>query len=213
MPAASARYEGEAIEVSNAFKPFTSEELGRLSLFAQHVADIDGLDLPQRPKLTLLLGEAAAMPDVSRDNVLAIVIAYRKFVSEKDPANFNRIRNMIARHAREAGTADSATVLAWLANIEAHLKDVRRGPVPPSEVAAVERHRKVLQPPEVIDWLVNGVVAHSDWKLRHRWEELGGWSNHAMLWLAISAIADELKAFRAMDQMVSAILAIQELRA
>jgi hypothetical protein len=211
---ATQRYDGEPIDVVKAFAPFTEDELQRLYLFSQHVSDIDELDIPQRPKLTLSLtggvGGGPVMENINKDVVHAVVIAYRKFVSEKDPANFNRVRNLIGRHAENADTEDSARVHAWMKNIEGYLEQVRQGPAPPS---SDEDDCNVLRPPQAIDWLINGVVAHSDPERRAYWEALGGWNNHAMVWLAVSAITEELRAFRYMASMARMVLATPELHA
>jgi hypothetical protein len=54
--------------------------------------------------------------------------------------------------------------------------------------------------------LINGVIFHSDASLRAKWTELDGWTNPTVMMIAITAIHELLRLFRALDQIVVEVL-------
>lgn len=157
------------------FTPFSAEELGELKMFVQHMADIEQLDLAGRKTMTMNLGaKGASVEDIDRDRVTALMSAYRKVALLNDePGTFNKVRNLLGRHAHEKGTPRAEAILGWLRQ----LKEMHKGIVGESRVMAYQLENpdgstEELKPETIIDWLVNGVVSHSDSDARRRWDAL-----------------------------------------
>lgn len=199
------------IDVASAFTPFNEAEREQLRLFSQHVADVNRRQLAQRQKFTLTLtGPWPKMEDVDEDKVIALVSSYRKLaVLQDDRGNFDRIRKLLGRHAHQAGTEAAARIQGWLK----YVKDLRKKARQAGQLMGYRVNDEDLRPDQIIDWLVNGVVAHSFPGPRQRWDQLGGWENGALLMKALDTMSDEIRIFRAVDELVQEILASPGLQA
>jgi hypothetical protein len=203
-------------KASDAFTPFSTDELEELRRYSQHVADIDDLKLAQRQTMTMNLGIGGAVVDgVDREQVAALVSAYRKLAILKDETgSFNKVRNILGRHAHEKSTEDAAVFQGWLKG----LKDLRKELTGASRVMVYKLEKRngeqeELAPSEIIEWLVNGVVSHSDPEARARWDELGGWKSGGLLMNVLVTIMDELQIFRAVRKVVDEVLVTDDLHA
>jgi hypothetical protein len=171
-------------DLPETFTPFTAAEVYELELFTQHLADIEELDLPRRKTMTMTLGvRGPAVENVDRDRVAALMSAYRKIaLLEDERGTFNKVRNLLGRHAHEKGSPEASSMNEWLKQ----LKQMHKGILGQSRVMAYQLEKpdgstEELKPETIIDWLVNGVVSHSDPEARERWDALGGWGNGGLL--------------------------------
>jgi hypothetical protein len=201
--------------LSEAFTPFLPAEVLELRMFAQHMADIEELDLAGRKTMTMNLGSGgASMENVDRDRVTALMIGYRKVaLLEDDPGTFNKARNVLGRHAHAKETSEAETMNRWLG----HLKQMHKGIVGESRVMAYQIENpdgstEELKPKMIIDALVYGVVAHSDPEARRRWEQFGGWKNGGILMNILVTVSDDLQVFRGLNDLVAGVLACAELQ-
>ena len=197
------------------FTPFSAEEFDELKMFVQHMADIEELDLAGRKTMTMNLGaKGASVKDTDRDRVTALMSAYRKVALLNDePGTFNKARNVLGRHAHEKGTPRAETILGWLGQ----LKQMHKGIISESRVMAYQLENpdgstEELKPETIIDWLVNGVVSHSDSDARRRWDALGGWANGGILMNILVTVSDDLQVFRGMNEIVLGVLAEDDLK-
>src|SRR3712207_3587462 len=96
----------------------------------------------------------------TKKDVTALLTTYRKLsVAQKDRGTFERIRNLLARHAKEMDTDAAKIGLDWLGN----LKRWREWALNDSRVLAYKVQRPdgttdTIKPKEIRDWLINGVV-------------------------------------------------------
>lgn len=199
----------------DAFTPFSAEEFDQLKMFVQHMEDIDELNLAGRKTMTMNLGaRGASVEDIDRDRVTALMSAYRKVALLNDETGtFNKVRNLLGRHAHEKGTPRAKTILGWLGQ----LKQMHKGIVGESRVMAYQLEKpdgstEELKPETIIDWLVNGVVSHSDTDARRRWDALGGWANGGILMNILVTVSDDLQVFRGLNEVVLGVLADDGLR-
>lgn len=201
-------------DLLKAFSPFTQDEVHELRMLLLHVTDLEDLRLAQQEKLTMNIGTGGAMVEgVDKEHVAALMTAYRKIaLLKKDPGTFARVGSLIGRNAHAKATKQSDEVLAWLGA----LKDVRRRILEESQVMAfvVERPdgvQETLRPKDMIDWLVNGVVSHSDLAARRRWDELGGWQSPGLLMNVLVTVSNEIQIFRGLADLARRILDTPEL--
>jgi hypothetical protein len=120
----------------DAFTPFSAEEFDEFKMFIQHMEDIEELNLAGRQTMTMNLGaKGAEVEDIDRDRVTALMSAYRKVALLNDePGTFNKVRNLLGRHAHEKGTPRAETILGWLGQ----LKQMHKGIVGESRVMAYQ---------------------------------------------------------------------------
>jgi hypothetical protein len=198
----------------DAFTPFSTEELDELKMFVQHMADIEELDLARRQTMTMNLSmKGASVKDIDRDRVTALMSAYRKVALLNDePGTFNRVRNLLCKHAKEKETSEAESINQWLGQ----LKKMHKGIVGESRVATYQLKNpdgstEELKPKKIIDWLVNGVVSHSDAEPRRRWDAFGGWNNGVLLMNVLVTVSDDLQVFRGLNALVLGVLDTEEL--
>jgi hypothetical protein len=198
----------------DAFTPFSSAEVDELRMFAQHIADIEELDLAGRKTITMNLGpKGGTVEDVDRDRVGALISGYRKIALLNDePGTFNKARNLLGRHAREKETPRAEAILGWLRQLKKmHKAIVGEGRVMAYQLEMPDGSSEVLKPETIVDWLVNGVVSHSDTEARRRWEALGGWKNGGVVMNVLVTVSDDLQVFRGLNELVLGILAARDL--
>ena len=142
-----------------------------------------------------------------------MLTTYRKVsVAQKDRGTFERVRNLLARHAKDKRTDEAQVGLEWLTN----LKLWRNEAMTESRALGhrVERPDGTVQtikPKEIRDWLIDGVVFHSDENGRKMWEELGGWDSVPLMLNFLVMVNDEIAIFRAMDEVIGLVLAEPQL--
>jgi hypothetical protein len=195
--------------LENGLCPFAADEITEMATYRQLVADLDSWSLTNQETFSVRLGggEALVRP-ITVDDIAGMAMGFRKLGwAEKDPATFNKIMNLIGRHAREAGTADSYVVRQWLGDV----RQAKRGIFAESRALSYEiggsgEPRFVVTPTHTLEMLINGVFFHSDPELRARWESLNGFNNPALLLIAVITIWDMIKVFRVVDAVVEHIL-------
>ena len=206
-----------ADNIARAFTPFTEEERDELRLYREHVAEFDGWELANQSKMVAKIGtpQGSYVKGATKNDVTALLTTYRKVsVSQKDRGTFDRTRNLLARHAKDKGTDEAQVSLDWLTE----LKRWRKEAMDESRVLGYKVERpdgtvETIKPKEIRDWLINGVVFHSDENGRKMWEAHGGWDSFPLMMNFLVMFNDEVAIFRAMDEVVGLVLDAPELRA
>ena len=201
--------------IARGLSPFSEEEQRSLKDYRSLVADLNESALAQRDKLTMHIGAQGedALDGVTRDEIKSLATDFRRlgWNNEASGATFNQIRNLIARHAAEAATPESQTLLAWFKE----LKTLRAQMLKQSRVLGwvIEQpdgSTVEITPEELLDVFINGAVFHSDPEMRDRWTALGGWQSGLVLWNVVLALWDFAELFRALDRFVETVLEVEE---
>lgn len=199
-----------SFDPAKAFTPFRPDELADLRLFHQHVADLDkALEEDREMRMTSASG-TSWLDGVDEERVRVVMPPYRKLAMLEKPGTFNRARNLLANHAKEGGTEDAATARDMLRVAKDFRKVVReRG----FNLKFIDERddgtEEVVAPKAVLDWLVNGVVLHSDPEPRARWEKLGGFRDAGLVMGVMLTIGHETYVFHGVDSVVKEVLAVQ----
>ena len=190
--------------------PFSADEVEELELYRELVAELGEWELANRQKITLVIGSYGAVSeDFQRADLVALSTTFRKLGwLEKEPATFNQVRNLLGRHADQAGTGEAAIVGQWLKD----LKGLRTAALKQSRVLGYQLEHpdgtvETVTPESTLEMLINGAVFHTDKSLRKRWNELGGWKSPALVLIAVITIWDLIRMFQALDQVVEKALA------
>lgn len=202
--------------VAGGLTPFALDEVEELELYRDLVAELSDWELANRQKIDLVIGSGGVLAeDIEKADLVALATTFRKLGwLEKEPATFMRVRNLLGKHAHQAGTAEAAVVAKWLKD----LKELRAAALKQSRVAAYELEHadgstETLTPETILDMLINGAVFHTDKQLRERWQQLGGWKSPALVLIAIVTIWDLVRMFQGLDAVVEKVLATPSLTA
>lgn len=204
-----------AAKVAQAFIPFSDKELDELRLYRAHVAELEDWDLANQPKMVARIGTSQGnyVEGVTKKDVTALLTTYRKIsVLQQGRGTFERTRNLLARHAKGMRTDKAKVGLDWLK----YLKRRRTEAMQESRALGYKIKRpdgtvETIRPGEIRDWLINGVVFHSDDDGRKKWESLGGWDSAPLMMNLLVMINDEVAIFRAVDEVVGLVLDEPEL--
>jgi hypothetical protein len=200
-----------SFDAAKAFTPFGPDELAELGLFHQHVADLDkALEEDRDMQMTSASG-TSWLDGVDEERVRVVMPPYRKLAMLEKPGTFNRARNLLANHLREGGTEDAATARDMLSVAKDFRKVVLdRG----FNLKFIDERddgtEGVVAPKTVLDWLVNGVVLHSDSEPRARWEKLGGFRSAGNVMCVMVTVGHETYVFGRVDAVVKEVLALSE---
>lgn len=201
--------------VPRGLAPFTTDEVEELELYRDLVAELGEWELANRQQIELAIGSHGVLADgLEKADLVALATSFRKLGwAEKEPATFNKVRNMLGNHAHQAQTPEAAVVGQWLKD----LRDLRAAALQQSRVLAYELEHpdgstESMTPMMVLDLLINGAVFHTDNPLRKRWEELGGWKSPALVLIAVVTVWDLIRMFEALDTVVERALEEPTLR-
>lgn len=93
--------------------PFSEEEVRDLRLYAAVASEIGERAVRQRPSLRIEITDAdEPFAHVgSKDELIAVVSTFRKLAwnKGKETITFDRLRNTLSEHAKEAGTPKATT--------------------------------------------------------------------------------------------------------
>jgi hypothetical protein len=199
--------------IARGMTPLTPDEVRTLQDYRGLVADLNECALAKRNKITVNIGRPAeeALGDITRDEIKSLAADFRRLGWNNEPsgATFNHVRNLIARHASEAGTAEAETLLEWfkeLKSVRAHL--LKRARVLGWIIQQPDGSTVEITPEELLDIFINGGVFHSDREMRDRWNALGGWKSAMLLTNVVLSMWDFLELFRALDTFVGTVLEI-----
>jgi hypothetical protein len=191
------------------------DEVEQLELYRELVAELSEWQLANRQKVDLVIGAGGVLAeDIEKADLVALATTFRKLGwLDDEPATFNKVRNLLGRHAHEAGTPEAAEIQTWLKG----LKDIRAVALKQSRVAGYELEHEdgsteTMTPKVILDMLINGAVFHSDRALRERWNQLDGWKSPALVLIAMVTIWDLIRMFQALDAVVAKVLASPSLR-
>lgn len=199
-----------AANIATAFTPFSEAERDELRLYREHVEEFESWELANQPKMVARIGtsQGSYVEGATRKDVTALLTTYRKVsVAQKDRGTFERTRNLLAQHAKDKATDEAQVGLDWLAN----LKQWRNQAMKESRALGYKVERpdgtvETIKPKEIRNWLINGVVFHSDESGRKMWEALGGWNSVPLMLNFLVMFNDEVAIFRAMDEVVGLVL-------
>lgn len=200
--------------VANGLTPFDNEEVAELERYRAHVGDFATRYLADRHKLEINIGPGGlSFEDFDADRYGGLALAFRKVGWANEPASFNRVRNMLAKHASDSGTLEGSTLLGWLGA----LHDLRKVMLRQSRVLGyvlehAEGGSTKVTPEEILDLMINGYLFHGDEEKRRRWDELGGLRSPALVMISTLTMWDMRALFRALDQVVERVLATPALR-
>lgn len=199
--------------VPAAFSPFTASELDELERYRTHVADFETRQLATKQSLKIDIGGGGVMlEDFDADRLGGLATAFRKVGWANEEATFNRVANLLGKHAHEAASTESDVVNGWLGTVRGLRKDMLRqsrflGWVLENKDGNVEK----VTPEMIPDLLLNGYLMHGDDEKRQRWDELGGLKSPGLILIATVTMWDLLAVFRALDQVVERVLATPSL--
>jgi len=189
--------------------PFASDEIDQLGLYRELITELNDWQLANRKKIALVIGAGGVLAeDIEKANLVALATTFRKIGwLEDEPATFNKVRNLLGKHAYEAGTPEAAEIVEWLKAV----KELRAAALKQSRIAAYELEHEdgtteTMTPAMILDMLINGAVFHSDTKLRERWNKLGGWKSPPLVLISLVTIWDLIRMFQAVDQIVAKVL-------
>jgi hypothetical protein len=202
--------------VPKGFTPFEADEVAQLELYHELVSDLESHKLALPQDMTFEVdadGSLKSGPD--RENLEALSTAFRKIgLLEKDDGTFARVRNLLSRHAHDAGTAEAMTLLATLKNLKRlRAEAFRASALMGYQLEHPDGSVEEMTPDDVINMLVNGAIFHSDAALRARWKQLDGWRNPAIWMMATTTIQELVIVFKLLDQIVDEVLTTPGLRA
>jgi hypothetical protein len=194
--------------VPAAFAPFSATELDELARYRKHVADFETRHLATKQSLKIDIGRGGIMmEDFDPDRLGGLATAFRKVGWANEEASFNRVANLLGKHAHAAGTPEAAEMNGWLGAVHDLRKDMLRqsrflGWVLEGE----EGSERQVSPEEVLDLFLNGYLMHGDDEKRKRWDDLGGLRSPGLIIIATLTMWDLLALFRALDQVIERIL-------
>lgn len=194
--------------VPAAFTLFSASELDELRLYHDLVADLDAFDLATPQEITFEIGEYGALVDgPERQKFVALFTGFRKLGWSNEEGTFGRMRNLLAKHAHEAGTPEAETVQGALSKLKEMRADaLKASPVASYELEHEDGSTEVLTPEYLIDVMINGVIFHTDSELAARWKQFGGWENPAISMIVITSLQELIKVFGLLDQIVGEVL-------
>lgn len=195
--------------------PFAADEVAELEQYRELVGELNDWQLANRQKIDLVIGAGGVLAeDIDKEALVSLATTFRKLGwLEDEPATFNKVRNLLGKHAHRAGTSEAADIQQWLKDV----KDLRAAALRQSRVAAYELEHEdgsteTMTPKVILDMLINGAVFHSDKQLRERWNQLGGWKSPALVLIALVTIWDLIRMFQALDAVVAKALDSPSLR-
>jgi hypothetical protein len=195
--------------------PFGSDELEQLGLYRELVSELSDWQLANRQKIDLVIGAGGVLAeDIEKADLIALATTFRKLGwLEDEPATFNKVRNLLGKHAYQAGNPEAEEIQKWLKDV----KDLRAAALKQSRVAGYQLEHEdgtieTMTPKLILDMLINGAVFHSDKQLRDRWNQLGGWKSPALVLIAMVTIWDLIRMFQALDAVIAKVLASPSLR-
>lgn len=189
--------------------PLSREEERILRTYRDLVAEFEDRALANRQKLTFqIFGHGDPFKNAgSRDEIIALAATFRKIGwSQNEPATFDRIRNMIARHAHDADGLSGQAISDWAKHIKSVRADMLRQAVLAYVLERPDGSQERLAPKQILDMFINGAVFHSDANLRARWDELGGWELVPLVMNALLTMRDMVQVFRGLDLLIEAVL-------
>jgi hypothetical protein len=194
--------------IADGLTPFASDEIAELERYRLYVQDFATRQLADRKKLNINIGPSGLLfRDFDPDRYGGLALAFRKVGWANEPASFNRVRNMLANHARESGTTQASTLIGWLGALHDLRRDMLRqsrflGYVLENQDGATTK----VTPEEILDLMINGYLFHGDEEKRKRWDDLGGLKSPALVIISTLTMWDMLAVFRALDQVVERVL-------
>lgn len=195
--------------------PFSEVEVQILQTYRELVAEFEDRALASRQNVSIrIFAQGDAFEDVgSRDEIIALATTFRKLGwAQNEPVTFDRVRNMVAKHARDAGTPEGQTIGEWAKDIKGLRGDMlKRSRVFAYVLEKPDGSQETLTPKEILDMFINGAVFHSDEQLRARWKALGGWESVPLVTNALLTMWDMVQVFRALDLLAEAALGTPEL--
>lgn len=202
--------------VATGLTPFSNEEIAELERYRTHVQDFATRQLADRQTLNINIGPGGlSFEDFDPDRYGGLALAFRKVGWANEPASFNRVKNMLAKHAIDSGTPEAAsTLIGWLGA----LHDLRKDMLRQSRFLAyvledADGGTTNVIPEEILDLMINGYLFHGDEEKRKRWDELGGLKSPALVIISTLTMWDMLALFRALDQVVERVLGTPALHA
>jgi hypothetical protein len=199
-----------AASIAEAFEPFSEEEREELRLYREHVEEFAGWELANQPKMVARIGtsQGSFVEGATKKDMTALLTTYRKVsVAQKDRGTFEKTRNLLVRHAKDKETDEARIGLDWLKNLKRWRKHaMNESRALGYKVVRPDGSVETLKPKEIRDWLINGVVFHSDENGRKMWEAFGGWDSVPLLMNFLVMLNDEVAIFRAMDEVVGLVL-------
>ena len=162
--------------------PLAADEIRQLELYREIVGELNEWQLANRQKIDLVIGPGGVLAeDIEKVDLVALATTFRKLGwLEDEPATFNKVRNLLGRHAHQAANAEAAVIQPWLKDV----KELRAAALRQSRVAGYQLEHEdgtteTMTPKMILDVLINGAIFHSDKQLRDRWNALGGWESPA----------------------------------
>ena len=100
--------------------PFSADELEELRLYRELVGELSNWELANRQMIELVIGAGGVIAkDIDRDSLVALATTFRKLGwLQKEPATFSRVRNLLGKHAHQAGTSEAGVVSQWLQDLK-----------------------------------------------------------------------------------------------
>ncbi len=196
------------------FAHFDLREVAELKAFHSNVEELNRRKLANQQSFTYEIStEGSLSSGVDEDDILALATTIRKLAwAQKDMGTFNRVMNILARRANEAGTDEGASMLQRVKDIrELRTLAEKRSRVASYALEADDGSSTELTPELLCDMAVNGVIFHNDDALRTRWLDLGGFTNPAIHMIITTTFKDFAQFFRATDLIVERVLDTPEL--
>ena len=157
--------------VPKGLTPFAPNEIEELGLYRDLVAELGEWELANRQQIELAIRSHGVITDgLEKADLVALATSFRKLGwLEKEPATFNRVRNLLGNHAHQAQTPEAAVVGKWLKD----LRELRAAALKQSRVLAYQLEHpdgstELMTPTVVLDLLINEAVFHTDKNLRKR---------------------------------------------
>jgi hypothetical protein len=178
--------------------------------YHSHIEELNRRKLANQDTLTFDIAvDGSLRSGVHEDDAVALATTLRKFAwAQKDPGTFNRVTNIMARRANEAGTVEGTSMLDRIKDIkELRTLAEKRSRVLGYVLEADNGESVELTPEILCDMALNGVIFHSDAALRAKWDQLGGFTNQGVHMLIVTTFNDFAQFFRAVDLIVERVLA------
>lgn len=205
-------------KVTEAFDPFTAEELWALRRFVRKVDELKGSAFAQSettlkgvmiPGAETLGGPAwqFGVEGPSEEQVKAVIGDFRQLYTDTKKASASRVMNILKASAKRRDNTISAEVIDALRNLKTRIK--RRKAHDPRGVfleetapgESVER-----SPEEIIAIWLNGEYLHEDLDLADLIDPPGHMSNEMMRMSLQMAIRDFIAYWSAIQQLVNVVL-------
>jgi hypothetical protein len=203
--------------IAEAFAQFTDTELSELKTYRNRVRQLSETGFAKQKEHTFKLfgSDQPVISQDDKDRLVGALPYYRKLDMLNDPGSFERVRNLLARHAHARGTPSSA----FMAGKLKELKHARRLAHEESNWFGYREEGEAGPPRKIppafsVDLFTYGEIIHDDDPERvAAFEASGGWRNPAHVMHLSSTVATMLTAFKYLDAIVRDVLECTELRA